>query len=121
MSSMMIFLMLMVHDLRVVKLRGGLRLGFVVVLQNVEGLHEDLVEVVLGVVFAFVFGFGAASALGLGVDLGLLTGRWSFLLFVVVLRREVFFDGLSGLPLASGGHGNACSLELLFVLCGFLL
>ena len=92
------------------------RLDVVVLLQDVEGLHEDLVEVVLGVVFAFVFDFGAASALGLGVELGLWTGCWSFFLLVVVLHREVFLDGLSGLPLASRSHSDACFLELLFVL-----
>ena len=73
------------------------RLDVVVLLQDVEGLYQDLVEVVLGGVLAVVLGLGAASALGLGVDLVILTGCRC-----LVLHGEVVLKPLWCLPLASG-------------------
>ena len=65
------------------------RLDVVVLLQDVEGLREELGEVFPGVVLALVLGFCAASALGLGIHLALLARGWSFFLFLVILNGEV--------------------------------
>ena len=65
------------------------RLDVVVLLQDVEGLREELGKVVLGVVLALVLGFCASSALGLGVRLVLLARCWSLFLSVVILDGEV--------------------------------
>ena len=100
MSSGMIFLMLMVHDFKVVRLKGGLMLSFC--WRTLNGCVRSLVRLSLRLLSTL--GFDAASAFGprVGLDL-LLAGSRGFFL-VIVLHGEVVLQGGCSPALASGGH-----------------